>query len=109
MKVPVARVKFDRLLLIGRSSVPLHIDALKAAITEAKKGQDTGRYRRAWDCLCLAAPDDAEAQFDRKWYDEVEAANKAARARLESELRGYKNNLVKESIRVGHASALPKW
>lgn len=30
----------------------------------------------------------------------MEAANKAETARLEAELKGYKNNLIKESIRV---------
>jgi COP9 signalosome complex subunit 1 len=80
--------------------VPLHVDALKAAVAEAKRGKDTGRYREAFECLQLAVPGDPDLHFDRRWYDEVETANKAARSRLEAELKGYKNNLVKESIRV---------
>jgi COP9 signalosome complex subunit 1 len=100
------RTRFDRLMLVGRSSVPLHLDALKAAIAEAKRGKDVTRYREAWECLRVAAPMDPEATFDRRWYDGVEAANKVERNRLEAELKGYKNNLVKESIRVGLPAVL---
>lgn len=96
------RTRFDRLLLIGRSSVPLCVDALNAAITEAKKGRDVQRYRDAWECIRLAAPNEPQAQWDQAWVDKTEKENKAELHRLEGELRGYKNNLIKESIRIGH-------
>ncbi|KAK8066050.1 COP9 signalosome complex subunit 1 [Apiospora hydei] len=94
------RTCFDRLLLIGRSSVPLCVDALKAAISEAKKGKDVQRYRDAWECIRIAAPNDPESQLDTAWIDNTEKANKMETARLEAELKQYKNNLVKESIRA---------
>ena len=96
----IGRTRFDRLYLIGRSSVPLCVDALKAAIAEAKKGKDVQRYRDAWECIRVAAPSEPEAQFDRAWEAATEKSNKAETHRLEVELKGYKNNLVKESIRV---------
>ncbi|KAH8668315.1 26S proteasome subunit RPN7-domain-containing protein [Xylariales sp. PMI_506] len=96
------RTRFDRLLLIGRSSVPLCVDALKAAVAEAKSGKDVQRYRDAWECIRLASPSEPESIFDQPWADRVDSANKAETARLEAELKGYKNNLVKESIRIGH-------
>ncbi|KAJ9136676.1 COP9 signalosome complex subunit 1 [Pleurostoma richardsiae] len=96
------RTRFDRLLLIGRSSVVLCVDALKVAIAEAKKGKDVHRYREAWECIRVAAPGEPEAQFDWTWVDTTEKSNKAETHRLESELKGYKNNLVKESIRMGN-------
>lgn len=86
--------------MIGRSSVPLCIDALKAAVAEAKKGKDVHRYREAWECIRVAAPGEPEAHFDTAWAEATERSNKAETHRLEMELRGYKNNLVKESIRV---------
>lgn len=96
------RTRFDRLLLIGRSSVPLCVDALNAAIAEAKKGKDVQRYRDAWECIRLAAPNEPQAQWDQAWVDKTEKTNKGEMHRLEGELRGYKNNLIKESIRIGH-------
>ena len=96
------RTRFDRLFLIGRSSVTLCIDALKAAIAEAKRGRDTQRYRDAVECLRIASPSDLEANFDQKWLEQQEVANRAETARLQAELKVYKNNLIKESIRVSH-------
>jgi COP9 signalosome complex subunit 1 len=80
--------------------VPLCVDALKAAIAEAKRGRDTHRYREAVECLRIAAPSEPEASFDQVWLDAQEKANKAETNRLLMELKGYKNNLIKESIRV---------
>lgn len=94
------RTRFERLFVIGRTSVPLAVDALKGAVAEAKRGKDVGRYRDAWECVRIAAPTEPEAKFDRAWVDKTEASNRAETHRLEAELKGYKNNLVKESIRV---------
>ncbi|KAK3375069.1 26S proteasome subunit RPN7-domain-containing protein [Podospora didyma] len=96
------RTRFDRLLLIGRSSVPLCVDALKAAIAEAKRSRDTHRYREAVECLRIAAPSEPEASFDQAWLESTEAFNRAETHRLTAELKGYKNNLIKESIRMGN-------
>ncbi|ORY70050.1 COP9 signalosome complex subunit 1 [Pseudomassariella vexata] len=96
------RTRFERLFSIGQSSVVLCVDALKAAVTEAKRGKDVRRYREAWECIRVAAPNEPEAQFDQAWADKTEKANKLETHRLETELKGYKNNLVKESIRIGY-------
>ncbi|KAH6624840.1 26S proteasome subunit RPN7-domain-containing protein [Chaetomium sp. MPI-SDFR-AT-0129] len=96
------RTRFDRLLLIGRSSVPLCVDALKSAIAEAKRGKDTARYREAVECLRVAAPTEPEANFDQAWLEAQDAANKLETNRLTTELKGYKNNLIKESVRMGN-------
>lgn len=98
--VCLGRTRFDRLLLIGRSSVPLCVDALKAAVVEAKKGSDVNRYREALEYIRMAAPNEPEAAVDEAWVNATEKSNKATTRQLESELKGYKNNLVKESIRV---------
>lgn len=87
-------------MLIGQSSVPLCVDALKAAVAEAKTGKDVQRYRDAWECVRVAAPGEPEASWDQGWVEQVERSNKTETQRLESELKIYKNNLVKESIRV---------
>lgn len=98
---PPGRTRFDRLFLIARSSVPLCIDALKAAIAEAKKGRDTQQYREAVECLRVASPNDPDATFDQQWLDATDKTNRVELNRLSVELKAYKNNLVRESIRVG--------
>lgn len=80
--------------------MPLCVDALKAAVHEAKKGRDVQRYRDAWECIHVAAPNEPEAQYDETWTFNTDRQNKVDTHRLETELKGYKNNLVKESIRV---------
>ncbi|KAK3313893.1 26S proteasome subunit RPN7-domain-containing protein [Apodospora peruviana] len=96
------RTRFDRLFLIGRSSVPLCVDALKAATAEAKRGRDTQRYREVVEHLRIAAPNEPEATFDQAWLESTESANRNETHRLTAELKGYKNNLIKESIRMGN-------
>ncbi|PHH85300.1 hypothetical protein CDD83_624 [Cordyceps sp. RAO-2017] len=96
------RTRFDRLIFIGKTCAPLCVDALKAAMAEAKKGFDVTRYTDAWGYIRAVAPDEPEARRDDDWIGTVEAANKAETARLEAELKEYKNNLIKESIRMGN-------
>lgn len=86
--------------LIGITSTVLANDALKLAIAEAKSGKDVGRYDKAVRALAEAAPHESEASLDSLWVQEVQRSVRAQTDRLESELRGYKNNLIKESIRV---------
>jgi COP9 signalosome complex subunit 1 len=45
-------------------------------------------------------PGDPDGVIDRSWVERKEKQNKAESSRLEAELKGYKNNLIKESIRV---------
>ncbi|CAK7206416.1 hypothetical protein SEUCBS139899_009208 [Sporothrix eucalyptigena] len=94
--------RFDRLMLVGRSSVPLYLDALKLALAEAQQSHDISRYREVWGYLKLAGVDDAELRYNKSWVESTDAANKAETKRLEREMKVYKNNLVKESIRMGH-------
>lgn len=86
---------------IGKSCVPLCVEALKAAVREAKSGSDVRRYKEAWEAIRIAAPNDPDAVRDERWIEDTTRANAAETARLETELKGYKNNLIKESIRVG--------
>ena len=97
---PPGRTRFERLLFIGRSCKPLCVDALRAAVDEAKEGKDVLRYKEAWDSLRQAAPDDPRAVRDENWIETVEATNQTETNTLEGELRQYRNNLIKESIRV---------
>ncbi|KAM0253391.1 hypothetical protein ACHAQJ_007286 [Trichoderma viride] len=98
----VGRTRYERLMLIGKCCLPLRVEALKAAVLEAKSGSDVTRYKDAWALLRAAAPDEPEAQRDEEWIEKAEIANRTETARLETELKGYRNNLIKESIRMGN-------
>lgn len=78
----------------------LSTDALKAAVVEAKSGKDVTLYERAVRALAEVAPSDPDASLHSVWVQEVQRSVRAQTDRLEQELRGYKNNLIKESIRV---------
>ena len=94
------RTRFERLFLIGTCSSYLYLEALKAAIAEAKKGSDIQRYETAVSHLREIAPDDTDANPDLQWIDRTKKQVKSATDKMELELKGYKNNLIKESIRV---------
>ncbi|KAF9238437.1 hypothetical protein DTO006G1_9210 [Penicillium roqueforti] len=96
------RTRYDRLYLIGICSPLLSIDALKGAIDEAKINKDVSRYEKAVRALAEVAPSDPDASLDAAWVQETNRYVQTQTERLEHELRGYKNNLIKESIRMGH-------
>ncbi|RDL40449.1 Winged helix DNA-binding protein [Venustampulla echinocandica] len=96
------RTRLERLIHIGACSTFLGPDALKLAVREAKAGKDIRRYLEAQSHLEAIAPREQEAVMDRSWVDTVDKQNKAESKRLEAELKGYKNNLIKESIRMGN-------
>ncbi|KAG4424901.1 hypothetical protein IFR04_001872 [Cadophora malorum] len=96
------RTRLDRLLLIGICSSVLGVEALKLAVREAKQGKDVKRYLDAQNHLETIGPNEIEAERDLNWMDRTERANQAESQRLEAELKGYKNNLIKESIRMGN-------
>lgn len=94
------RARFVRLMLIGSTSTYLYLDALKAAVAEAKRGTDVPRYELAVSTLKEFAPSDPGAVKDLAWIDRTKKQVKVETDKLEVELKGYKNNLIKESIRV---------
>lgn len=58
-------------------------------------------YEKAVRALAEVAPGDPDASLDTAWLQNVQRNAGTQSDRLEHELRGYKNNLIKESIRVG--------
>ena len=97
-----------RLIHIGKTSQHLQLEALKAAVGEAKRGKDIGLLEDAVKALHRVAPSDPDAKLDQTWLERTENAIQAETARLEHELKGYKNNLIKESIRVSPAQRSPR-
>jgi COP9 signalosome complex subunit 1 len=99
-KFGTGRTRLDRLVHIGVCSSFLGVEALKLAVREAKTGKDVRRYLEAQTHLETIGPGEPEAVRDKSWIDRTDKQNQAEAKRLEEELKGYKNNLVKESIRV---------
>ncbi|KAL9587111.1 MAG: hypothetical protein Q9212_000478 [Teloschistes hypoglaucus] len=96
------KTRFDRLLLIGLTSPLLAPEALKLALSEALRGKDVGKYDAALDAMREIVPSQAKVLQDPSWVDRTSKQIKAESDRLEMELKGYKNNLIKESIRMGY-------
>ena len=64
-------------------------------------GSDLKSYEDALQLLKRSSRgSDVDGQADLAWVEKKEKQNKAETTRLEHELKGYKNNLIKESIRV---------
>lgn len=70
-------------------------------MAEAKKGADVRNYNEAVALLKkVSGGKNVDGFLDPVWAAQQEKKNAAESARLENELKGYKNNLIKESIRV---------
>jgi hypothetical protein len=101
------RTVFRRLHLIGSCSTVLAEEAARLALIEAKKGSDVRNYQEAVALLKrVSRGKNLENLVDPLWATQQEKKNNAETARLENELKGYKNNLIKESIRVSEAAVM---
>ena len=101
------KTRLYRLLHIGKHSAYLSTDALKAAALEAKTGKDVALYEKIVQTLQSVAPNEQEAVLDKDWVDKTTREVKAETTRMELELKGYKHNLIKESIRVSVTTCNP--
>lgn len=77
---------------------------MKAAVAATKRGKDVELYKAASSALFQIVPDDPDATQDSAWIAKTTAEVNKETSRLEVELKGYRNNLIKESIRVRIAS-----
>ncbi|PUU72445.1 26S proteasome subunit RPN7-domain-containing protein [Tuber borchii] len=96
------RTQIDRLIHISTHSPPLAIEGLKLAIKLLKQTQDVPRFRLALDILRKLSLEDAEAAQDDAWIEKTSRKVASDTERIEADLKSYKHNLIKESIRIGH-------
>jgi hypothetical protein len=78
----------------------LSADAFRLAIADTKNGKNVEAYIETVGAFEKLLPIDALAQLDTAWIENKTKKVKAETDRLEHELKTYKNNLIKESIRV---------
>ena len=69
-------------------------------IAEAKRGKNVKLYLSLVEELSNIAPNDPMALADMVWAEKKTREVKEEQDKLEHELKAYKNNLIKESIRV---------
>jgi COP9 signalosome complex subunit 1 len=98
----IDQTKFSRALFIGEHCAPLRLDALKTALSLAKQSNNPKFYEQAHYILNHYFPTEPEASLDQTHINNVRRHIRAESERLENELKGYKNNLIKESIRMGN-------
>lgn len=67
-------------------------------------GPDINHYNDAIALIKSINDKDAKDPTDPAWLAQREKQNAAETKRLENELKQYKNNLIRESIRVGRLS-----
>lgn len=96
--------RIARLRHVAHICPPLAVEALHLAIPAAKNGKDTQLYLNLATLLHNIDANDPLANMDMDWAEKVTRQNDQETERLEQELRGYKNNLIKESIRVSDRS-----
>ena len=76
----------------------LAIQALTLASRYVKSGRDISLYQSILGQLATATSQDLEV--DRAWIDKTTAQNAADKDKLETELKMYTGNMIKESVRV---------
>lgn len=103
------RTRFTRLLHIGSRPSHLRSEALSNAVAEAQHHQDVEGFEVARG-LSKSSADATMTLADQEWIETTRQQVKAETHRLESELKGYKNNLIKESIRVSQTKgSITSW
>ncbi|KAI8825606.1 26S proteasome subunit RPN7-domain-containing protein [Fimicolochytrium jonesii] len=98
------RTKIVRLLHIAEWSPPLSIDAYKLALQELRNTLDYQLYIDVHRKLnhSLEERRQPPVALDAAWVNHAKKEFKDKSEKLEQELKGYKVNLIKESIRMGH-------
>jgi COP9 signalosome complex subunit 1 len=96
----VGFTRIDRLHHIGAHSPYLAVEAYRLAIAETKKGKNVGAYTNLVEEFSSIAPDDPAASMDTAWAERKTREVREEQEKLDHELKSYKNNLIKESIRV---------
>ena len=96
----VRRIVFVAKKAAEKKDEQLELDALKVCFEEAKKSENTALYKEATSLI--GGRLGQEYDPDAAWMEQVDRRTAQKQDKLESELNGYKANLIKESIRMGH-------
>ena len=98
----------DRLIHIIRTCPHVAPQAFQLAVQHIRQLRDHTLYQIALSAYeqlpsltdVHLPPASSVATLDSKWIDKMATKNQAERVKLETELKTYTNNMIKESIRV---------
>ncbi|KAJ3343392.1 cop9 signalosome complex subunit [Gonapodya sp. JEL0774] len=96
--------RIERLLFIA-DHCPMHaIEAFKLALQNLKRTPNVIRYTQTAQRLneALATRGAHPFQVDTVWIDQTQRSGRSTTEKLEAELKSYKSNHIKESIRMAH-------
>ncbi|EEB98310.1 hypothetical protein MPER_02208, partial [Moniliophthora perniciosa FA553] len=106
------RTAIDRLTRIVSVCPSLAVDAFNLAVQYIHQSRDPSQYQtlcHAYEAISSYAgvvgqlPSISELPtLDTRWVDEIQRKNQQEKMKLEAELKTYSNNMIKESIRMGH-------
>lgn len=104
------RTAFDRLVHIISTCPTLAPQALKLAFAQIEELRDPTLYQTTMNIYDAVAdlpevqlpPSSELCSVNTVWCEEVTKKNQVERTKLEVELKTYSNNMIKESIRMGH-------
>ncbi|KAF7495673.1 COP9 signalosome complex subunit 1 [Sarcoptes scabiei] len=101
--------KLIRLLYIIDHCPPLQIDALEQAIKHVKETTyNTNLYIKLMEKLCDIVQNDENSfshisrEIDKAWVEKQANLSQVIFEKLDTDLKNYKTNSIKESIRRGH-------
>ncbi|KAK0484432.1 26S proteasome subunit RPN7-domain-containing protein [Armillaria novae-zelandiae] len=104
------RTAVDRLVHIIQLCPTLAVEAFQLAVQHIHQSRDPSQYQglvTAYEQAHANAngslpPISEFAPLNTRWIDETLARNQSDRVKLETELKTYSNNMIKESIRMAH-------
>ncbi|GAV99596.1 cop9 signalosome complex subunit 1 [Lentinula edodes] len=104
------RAAIDRLTHIVSVCPSVAVDAFTLAVRLIQKARDPGLFQTlchayeqvsAYSDVKLPSISELPA-IQTKWTDDTLKKNQSEKMKLEAELKNYSNNMIKESIRMGH-------
>jgi COP9 signalosome complex subunit 1 len=95
--------RIERLLFIADHCPPLQAEAYKLALDALKHTLNFAKYTTVLSKLneALTAKYSPAVAADTQWIENAQRTARSQTEKLETDLKTYKNNLIKESIRVG--------
>jgi len=91
-----------RLRYIAEECPQIAVSALTRALQLLRETKDVSQYQLVYQAYASYNYSDDGILFDSVWVESTQAANTSERERLETELKTYTSNMIKESIRMGH-------
>ncbi|RKP22424.1 26S proteasome subunit RPN7-domain-containing protein [Syncephalis pseudoplumigaleata] len=100
----IGHVKIERLVFIAERCSSLQVEAYRLALAEIKANTlNAKRYKQLILKLNAALESHGQSpmEFDAQWVEQTETKVKRRYDELEADLKGFRSNLIKESIRIG--------